>query len=448
MKIFCIGIGGIGLSALARYYKSQGHTVSGSDMSETELTKTLQDEGIEIFIGTDMYHITDNIDEVVYTIAIPESHPEFLQAKKFGIVCKTYAEALGEVTKEKKTIAVSGTHGKTTTTAMMYHAMKECGINPTVIIGSLIGGTGTNFIHGDSEYMIVEACEYRRSFLNLFPEYLIVTNVDADHLDYYKDLYDIKSAFQSFAEKIPASGFLVTHKDLSFETVCKKINADSINADEIELSVLGKHNQSNAQLVLAVINALGLDEVKARAGLRKFKGTWRRLEYKGEYKGASFYDDYGHHPTEIKATLEAIREKYPDGLNATGKNVASSDHPKGGLRKFKLVVVFQPHLYSRTRLLFNDFINSFTLADKILILPIYAAREDFDSKISSHDLVENINNSIYMQDLEEVKKYIDDKCHSGSVVITIGAGDVYKLHNLFEKESVLNLGVIPVKTGI
>lgn len=413
MKIFCIGIGGIGLSALARYYKHQGHVVSGSDANDSELIETLRNEGIDVVIGKDKDHITEDIDQVVYTIAISENHTELLQAKKFGIVCKTYPEALGEITKEKKTIAVCGTHGKTTTTAMTYHALKACGINPTVIVGSLIGGIGTNFIHGDSDYMIVEACEYRRSFLNLYPTNIIVTNIDSDHLDYYKNIDDIKSAFQSFADKLNEESFLVTHSDVDLNTKAKKVNADIIDLNSVSLNVLGQHNKRNAQLVISLLIKFGFTEEKIREGLLNFRGTWRRLEYKGEYKGAVFYDDYGHHPTEIEATLQAVREKYPDG-------------------KFKLVAVFQPHLYSRTKLLFGDFVNAFSLADKICVLPIYASREEFDDSISSYDLVEKMDNSIYMENLEEVKKYIDKNCHSGSVVVTIGAGDVYKLHNLFE----------------
>lgn len=422
MKIFCIGIGGIGLSALARYYKSQGHAVSGSDMSKSELTNTLQKEGINILIGIDKNHIPKDVDLVVHTAALASDYPELLQAKEYGIKTMTYFEALGVVTKDKKTIAVCGTHGKTTTTAMAYNALKACGINPTVIVGSLLEGHNTNFILGDSElpngqasWMVVEACEYKRSFLNLYPTHIIVTNIDTDHLDYYKDLEDIKSAFQTFAEKLDSDGFLVTHNDVDLKTTGQKIDADKINLNGIELNVLGGHNKRNAQLVISLLINLGFDQGKIREGLLNFKGTWRRLEYKNEQKGAVMYDDYGHHPTEIKATLEAIREKYKAG-------------------KFKLVVIFQPHLYSRTKLLLNDFANAFNLADKILIIPIYAAREKDDGSISSLDLVEKMINSIYMETLDEVKKYIDKNCHSGSVVLTIGAGDVYKLHDIFKNK--------------
>jgi UDP-N-acetylmuramate--alanine ligase len=291
--------------------------------------------------------------------------------------------------------------------------LNACGIKPTVIVGSLLANQGTNFILGDSEYLVIEACEYKRSFLNFHPKYILVTNIDEDHLDYYKDLTDIQSAFQEFANKLPQDGCLVTHDDVSLVTFGKKINADIIDSKTIALNVLGEHNKKNAQLVLALAQELGLDDGQARTGLQSFTGTWRRLEYKGEQKGAIMYDDYGHHPREIMATLQALREKYKSG-------------------KFKLVVVFQPHLFSRTKLLLDDFSQAFTLADKICVLPIYAAREKDDGSISSHDLVEKTDNAIYMESFEEVKKYIDKNCHSGSVVLTIGAGDVYKVHELFK----------------
>jgi UDP-N-acetylmuramate--alanine ligase len=225
MKIHCIGIGGIGLSALARYYLAQGHTVSGSDASPSQLIEALQAEGIKVYIGHDEKNLQDDVDLVVYTIAINDSNEEFVLAKKQGVTCKSYPEALGEVTKSKTTIAVCGTHGKTTTTAMTYYAMKACGVNPTVIVGSLLSDNGTNFVAGDSDYLIVEACEYRRSFLNLHPRHVIVTNIDEDHLDYYKDIHDIRGAFQTFADMIPHDGTLTTHGDTLLTTRARTITA-------------------------------------------------------------------------------------------------------------------------------------------------------------------------------------------------------------------------------
>lgn len=410
--VHCIGIGGIGLSAIARYCNSRGAIVSGSDGSSSRITDDLQKEGVTVYYGHNSAHLSQDTELVIYTIAVSDTNPELMEAKSRSITCMTYPEALGLLTQEYTTIAVCGTHGKTTTTAMIASMLTACGKSPTVIVGSLLASDGNNFIDGTSEYLVVEACEYKRSFLNLHPNHIVVTNIDEDHLDYYKDLADIQSAFQSFADKLFDDGFLITHNDVQLNTLGKKVNADDFDSEKIELSVLGEHNKRNAQLALALAKSFGLQDEQARVGLKNFKGTWRRLEYKGEQKGAVMYDDYGHHPTEIMATLNALREKY------------TTD-------KFKLVVVFQPHLYSRTKLLLNDFAKAFTLADKILVLPIYAAREEDDRTISSEDLVEKMDNAVYMESFDEVKKYIDKNCHSGSVVLTIGAGDVYRLHSMF-----------------
>ena len=411
--VHCIGIGGIGLSAIARYCNSRGAVVSGSDGSSSRITDDLQKEGVTVYYGHNIAHLSQDTELVIYTIAVTESNPELKEAKSRGVTCMTYPEALGLLTQEYTTIAVCGTHGKTTTTAMIASMLTACSKSPTVIVGSLLASDGTNFIDGTSEYLVVEACEYKRSFLNLHPKYIVVTNIDEDHLDYYKDIKDIESAFQEFVDKLPEDGEVVAHsKEFKLLNFKNKIYADSYMTHDLRLSVLGEHNKNNAQLCIALGNLLKLNQGKIREGLFNFKGTWRRLEYRGEQKGAVMYDDYGHHPTEIIATLNALREKY------------TTD-------KFKLVVVFQPHLYSRTKLLLNDFANAFTLADKILVLPIYAAREKDDGTISSEDLVEKMDNSVYVESFDEVKKYIDKNCHSGSVVLTIGAGDVYKIFDLF-----------------
>ncbi len=413
--VHCIGIGGIGLSALARYCLLQGAHVTGSDAGASRITHDLQKEGVTVYLGHNVAHLSLDTDLVIYTIAIDDTNPELTSARAKGVKCMTYPEALGLLTQEYTTIAVCGTHGKTTTTAMVANMLQSCGVAPTVIVGSLLSNKGTNFILGDSEYLVVEACEYRRSFLNLNPTHIIVTNIDEDHLDYYKDLADIHSAFQSFAEKLPSNGSLITHANVSLVTSAKKYNADDIDKNSIELQVLGDHNKKNAQLALKLASALSLDDSQARQGLQAFSGTWRRLEYKGTQKGAILYDDYGHHPREIQATLQAIREKY-------------------SLEKFKVIVVFQPHLYSRTKLLLDEFSNAFSLADKILVLPIYASREEDDGTISSEDLVEKTHNAVYMQTFEEVKKYLDKEAHTGSVILTLGAGDVYRLYDIYKTE--------------
>ncbi len=414
-NVHCIGIGGIGLSAIARYCNSNGAKVSGSDVSSSRITDDLQKEGINIFIGHKSDNLKKDTDLVIYSIAVLDDNPELIEARNKNILCMTYPEALGTLTQEYKTIAVCGTHGKTTTTAMIASMLKACGKSPTVIVGSLLSEGGTNFIQGNSEYLVVEACEYRRSFLNLFPTYVVVTNIDEDHLDYYKDMNDIHSAFQSFADKVPKDGCLVTHSDVKLNTQGKKINDDSIDANNIELSVLGNHNHSNANLALSLAKTLGLDELKAREGLKNFTGTWRRLEYKGKTKnGIIVYDDYGHHPVEIKATLEALREAYPKGKNI-------------------LHIFFQPHLYSRTKLLLDDFAKAFDEADIVYVMPIYAAREKNDNTISSLDLVEKLKlrgvNAQILDNIQVMKSFIENITDSKSIVLNSGAGDAYTVLN-------------------
>ncbi len=412
--VHCIGIGGIGLSAIARYCHAHGARVTGSnDGIPTRITEDLQKEGIVVHTGN---HSASYVEEgttlTIYSIAVKNTNPELVAARNKGIVGITYPEALGMLTQEYTTIAVCGTHGKTTTTAMVASMMKACGKNPTVIIGSLLS-SGTNFIQGDSEYLVIEACEYRRSFLNFQPTHVVITNIDEDHLDYYKDLVDIKSAFQEFVDKVPKNGSLITHADVTLVTQAQKINADVVNKDEIQLSVLGDHNKRNAQLALALATTLGLSEADARKGLLSFTGTWRRLEYKGIWHDIAMYDDYGHHPTEIQATLQALREKYPHD-------------------KYTLIVVFQPHLYSRTKIFLDDFSHSFNDADKICIMPIYAAREEGDGTVSSYDLVEKTINAVYMETFEEIQKYVLSRPHYNCVLVTIGAGDVSLFHDGLE----------------
>lgn len=411
--VHCIGIGGIGLSALARYCHAQGARVTGSDGSPSKIVDDLMKEGVVIHVGHDAQNVEDGTNLVIYSIAVKDSNPELRVARERGVTCMTYPEALGLLTQEYTTIAVCGTHGKTTTTAMLASMFKALGKSPTVIVGSLLSDGGTNYIQGDSEYLIVEACEYKRSFLNYNPTHVVVTNIDADHLDYYKDLDDIKSAFQEFADKLPERGTLIAHADVTLVTKATKINADYIDAATIELSVLGDHNKRNAQLAIALSDALGFNQNEARKGLLMFKGTWRRLEYKGVWHDIAMYDDYGHHPTEVKAVLQALREKYPHD-------------------KYKVIAVFQPHLFSRTKEHLDEFAHSFVDADVACILPIYGAREVDDGTVSSHDLVEKTQGSIYMETFEEIKKYVLSKPHYHTVLITIGAGNVSTFHDGLE----------------
>ena len=409
---YFIGIGGIGVSAIARMLKEKGKNVSGSDSSKSEITEDLEKTGIKINIGQKAENIKEDTEVVIYTIAIPENNPELLEARNRGIVCKTYPEALGEITKDKITIAVSGTHGKTTTTAMMYYAMKACGINPTVIVGSLLSDKGTNFVAGNSDYLIVEACEYKRSFLNLHPTHAVITNIDEDHLDYYKDIRDIESAFQSFVEKVPVEGSVTTHRDVKLSSLSKKIDADTFDTKTIELTVLGVHNKRNAQLVLALLTSLSFDEKSIRKGLLEFPGTWRRLEYKGKtLHGAPVYDDYGHHPVEINASVEALREKYPKDQH-------------------HLVMLFQPHLYSRTHALLSDFVAVLKNVDEVYILPIYRARLE-DTSIINEDIVVNAINQVggnakKLGTLSDIPACIESINDPHAVIVNMGAGNAFE----------------------
>lgn len=412
MKIHCIGIGGIGLSALARYYKSQGYEVSGSDNTSSDITRALEREGVIFYEGHNRSHVTDGVTKVVYSIAVLESNPEYEEAKSRGLELRTYPEALGEVTKEKTTMAICGTHGKTTTTAMTYYAMKACGINPTVIVGSLLAEGGTNFIKGDSEYLIVEACEYKRSFLNLHPTHGIVTNIDRDHLDYYKDIDDIKSAFQSFASHLPVGGVLVTHTGVELKTPAKHITTEGVARDSIALNVLGAHNRENASLVVRLLTELGFPEDKIRQGLSSFPGTWRRMEYKGRTKnGIDVYDDYGHHPAEIEATYNALREKYPKG-------------------EWRIVMLFQPHLYSRTKALLPDFAKVLSEVDEVYILPIYKARLEDDTVINQDIVVDAIimkgGNAKKVESLADIFSFVTAYTGGKSVIINMGAGNAFE----------------------
>jgi UDP-N-acetylmuramate--alanine ligase len=402
-NIHFIGIGGIGISAIARMLIAQGKQVSGSDSSESEITKSLEKMGAKIFIGQKKENIPVGIDLFIYTVAVKEDNPEFIEAKSRGVKMMTYAQTLTEISKSKYTIAVAGTHGKTTTTAMIAKILIDAGLDPTVIIGSLIRNPvsressssfngvpnysedvplgqdqdeRTNYISGKSKYLVVEACEYERSFLNILPKVAVINNIDADHLDYYGDLDGVISGFREFAQKVSSDGFVVC--DPTDEKVAKAlagvegkiIDRKDYYSSSIKLIVPGEHNRLNAATAIAVAKLLGVETAKALKSLETFSGAWRRFEYKGKTKnGALLYDDYAHNPQKVRAALQGARELFPDK---------------------RIVVVFQPHLFSRTKLLLSEFATAFNDADEIILAPIFPAREVFDSTISSEILAEEI----------------------------------------------------------
>ncbi len=414
-----IGIGGIGVSAVALLFLDRGATVSGSDRDASLITEKLRDGGAIIFIGHDAEHVPVDCDLVVYSPAVQENNPELIIARERGIATYSYPEALGLISKGMRTVAVSGTHGKTTTTAMIAEILIAAQKSPTVIVGSLLN-SGTNFVHGDSNIFVVEACEYKRSFLNLAPEILVITNIDNDHLDYYKDIADIQSAFHELAMKVPADGAIVCDpNDARVQPVLIDISAKIIDYTKevlnIALAVPGDHNIKNAKVALAVARIFEVPQVDAEHALALFQGTWRRMELKGETAdGVIVYDDYAHHPTEIKASLQGFRSKFPDS---------------------RIRVVFQPHLYSRTKLLLNDFTESFGDANEVIVAHIYAAREEPDPEISSEILAQAIadhQKSVglrvwAMSDFPAIETYLRDTAQKGDIVVTMGAGDVNKV---------------------
>lgn len=415
-KVHFIGIGGIGISSIARMMLLQGKEVSGSDINESEIIKELKNLGAKIRIGHKEENLTPGVGLVIYTIAILETNPELVKAKKLNVKTLTYPETLYLISKNLHTVAISGTHGKTTTTAMIAKVFMDAGLNPTAIIGGLLKDLKSNFIAGDSKYFIVEACEYKRSFLNLEPKILAITNIDNDHLDYYKDLADIQKAFSELVSKIPKNGFLICNssesniKPVLKSAKCKIIDYAKLNK-KFNLKFLGKHNIENAKAAFAVGKVAGIGEKKIVQSLNNFCGTWRRFDFKGITKnGALIYDDYAHHPTEIKATLKSFKEKFSNR---------------------RLIVVFQPHLFSRTKILLKDFAESFEDADEVIIAPIYAAREKPDKSINSSILAEKIkyNNkpALYLKNFNVITDYLKAKSYKNDIILTMGAGDIYKV---------------------
>lgn len=447
-KVYCVGIGGIGLSALALLLKEKGIDVSGADATESHITENLKKRGVTVHLGFDAAHVPPDADCIVYSLAWPEDNVERAQAAQYGLPSFSYPQMLGLVSATLKTVAVSGTHGKTTTTAMIATMAIDCAIDPTIVVGSFMndpksGDAQKNFIAGKSDWLIVEACEYRRSFLNLSPFILVITMVDADHLDYYKDLADIKDAFLTMAMKVPVEGALVYDvADTRNQFLLDAKRDGHIVAHIVDygqyikkvppLRIPGEHNRRNAAAGLAVMDiifrnaaagavSIGSESVfsKAQESIATFKGTWRRFEYKGKANfGVPVYDDYAHHPAEIRATLQGARELYS---------------------KARIHAVFQPHLFSRTKDLFDEFINAFDDADYVYLLPIYAAREAYDPTITSDMLVQALLKKsvqvIGVTSHESAVTALQQAVKEGNlsptdVVITMGAGDVNKVADM------------------
>ena len=443
VHVYFIGIGGISMSGLAEILLKEGFTISGSDARESALTIHLEKAGAKVFYGQTADHITEDIDVVVYTAAIHDDNPEFAAAKAANLPMLARAELLGQIMRNYPTaIAVAGTHGKTTTTSMLSTILLKAKKDPTITVGGILPQIGGNIRVGHSDTFLTEACEYTNSFLSFYPTVGIILNIEADHMDFFKNLQEIRTSFHRFAALLPEDGLLVldsaiehpeeitkdirarvitcgltgnedyTAKDITYNekgcasfTLYHKGNALGI----VSLLVPGIHNVSNALSALSASLELGIDFEKAVLGLLDFQGTERRFQYKGMVNGITIIDDYAHHPTEITATLKAALH-YPHR---------------------DIWCVFQPHTYTRTQAFLTDFAKALSLADHVVLTDIYAAREINTIGITSLALKEELEKlgkqCDYFSSFDEIEKFLLKKCMHGDLLITMGAGDVLNI---------------------
>lgn len=441
--IYFVGIGGVSMSGLARILLKRGFKISGSDINRTELTRQLEELGVNIRYTQVAENITKDIDYVVYTAAIHPDHPEYKKAKELGISLINRAVLLGEIMQDfQKSIAVSGTHGKTTTTAMLSHILLEANLDPTISIGGVLDIIGGNIRIGSGDIFLTEACEYTNSFLDLKPSIEVILNVEADHLDFFKDIEDIRKSFKSFISKLDEKGCLVINSDIeNYEELVsdfqgKLIRIGSKNADivakdisfdergfvsfsytaygkdmgSISLLTTGEHNVYNALAAIGLALYLGIDAEDIKKGLASFSGAKRRFEHKGKLRGdIDIIDDYAHHPQEIEASIKAAR-------NYKAKRV---------------VVVFQPHTYTRTKAFLNEFAAALSLADVIVLAKIYAARETDNLGISSKDIADILEvlgkEVYYIDNFDDIETFLLEKLCPQDMCITMGAGDIVKV---------------------
>ena len=450
VHVHFIGIGGISMSGLAEILHEENFTISGSDAHESDLTRNLEARGIQIFYGQKAENIIPGIDLVVYTAAIREDNPEFAAAKEKNIPMLTRAELLGQIMDNyERSIAVAGTHGKTTTTSMISTILLEAKADPTISVGGILQSIHGNLRVGNSEVFITEACEYTNSFLNFRPKYSIILNIEAEHLDFFKDLDDIRHSFREYASNTLADGATIINGDIPdhqaiVEGLPQEIitygltdSSDYYPANvqfndkacasftvmhkgekvmDVSLNVPGMHNVSNALAAVALSVDMKLPLEAVRLGLDKFGGADRRFQYKGTVDGITIIDDYAHHPTEIRATLTAAMN-YPHK---------------------RLVLVFQPHTYSRTKAFLNDFADVLSMADMVVLADIYAAREKNTFGISSKDILVKLKgkgvDAHYFPSFEEIEKFLLENCIDGDLLITMGAGNVVEIgENLLGK---------------
>jgi UDP-N-acetylmuramate--alanine ligase len=449
-KVYFIGIGGIMMSAVAKYFLSLGIQVSGSDTQKSEITRELEAKKVKVNFKQIARNISADFDLVVYTKAISRHNSELLEAKKFKLPVYSVYQILGELSREKDTIAVSGMHGKSTTTAMLGLTIQAAGLEPTVFVGTKIKEWQSNFRAGRSKYLVSEACEYRDNFLNYHANLAVITNIEAEHLDYFKNLAGVMKSFKRFTGQIAKDGYLVSNGDnqnavliarqfkgkkfsfgiknkVDFRAVKIKFNKrlqttfvlksenKEYDGTKFKLKVLGEFNIYNALAAISAAAVLGIQPAVVKKVLEDFGGVWRRFEFMGQKNGVEYYDDYAHHPTEIEATLKTAKKKF-------------------GNKKFWLI--YQPHLYSRTRQLMDGFARSLNLAENLILVPIYAAREKNKWGVESDALANLINKKfkrknqvIYLDSFDKVRDYLNKELKSGDVAMTMGAGDIYKIFN-------------------
>lgn len=461
ISIHFIGIGGISMSGLAEILTDRKFTVSGSDTKESPLTRSLEKKGVTVYYGQIASNITDSIELVVYTAAIKEDNPELQAAKAMKIPCITRAELLGQIMKNYDVpIAISGTHGKTTTTSMVSEILLAAKKDPTLSIGGILNSINGNIRVGASPYFVTEACEYTNSFLSFFPKISIILNVEEDHMDFFKDIEDIRNSFHRFAALLPKDGTLIINGDIpNVEFIIKDLNCNIITygskpefdyypkditydpmarpsyilcrskkaaglvsdvsvasyspekcfEEEIALGVTGEHNVYNSLAAIALADLLEIPMEVVKTALLSFGGTDRRFQLKGKLGNITILDDYAHHPTEIKATLNAAK-KYPHK---------------------DIWCVFQPHTYTRTKAFLTDFAKALTLADHVVLADIYAAREKNTLGISSLDLLKEIKqlgtDCHYFPSFDEIENFLLENCSQGDLLITMGAGDVVNI---------------------
>ena len=429
--VHLVGIGGVSMRPLGLVLKGMGMEVTGSDMSASDGTRELEEKGIPVAIG----HHAENIQGascIIRTAAAHNDNPEIAAARASGIPVFERAQAWGEIMKSyKNAVCVSGTHGKTTTTSMLTHILMAADMDPTVMIGGYLPLLHASHRVGHGDTILLESCEYCDSFLNFFPTLALVLNVEEDHLDYFKDLTDIQKSFHQFAE-MATFGVVANGDDTHTVKAMEGINYVTFGLGEgnrihaanmcpdwrhfdvlcdgefychLDMGVLGRHNAMNALAAAAAAWMMGIPGQTVSEGLESFHGAGRRMEFKGQFNGADVYDDYAHHPDEVAATIAAVRNAMPDK---------------------RLVLAFQPHTYSRTSALFEDFVRELGKADVLVLAEIYAARERNTIGISSAQVAEKIPGAVYCETLPEVTEYLRANVREGDVVITMGAGDIFR----------------------